>query len=466
MYNIFLFILFKHLLLIICEIKEEEKYIINNNDYSREKIINNFKNYYSNIDNEKIFHKSILGDKKIKNNFLEIRNLNTISERISNIITSDTFSNIFSDSTHIFSDSVSYIMKDHSNTKENVFSDIRSLQDEQKSSKPEVILSDYMNFIPTEKENENEVITNKVINEESPPKTLTNVIFLVQVVINNDNNLEIYIVSDALIPDYVLFIVTMNYYLQNNDNNDNNNSNNITVRTYFTFQKVEEDRKERLMCYTSNENSFRELVEKNKGKIIFEVINLQGDYVENSIISNYYYFVTYYLQNTGSNKKDIYNYTESSIKVRMYKIKTISSSTKECQFNLTLNNRFEGKNMKLLLEFRTNYTENKITRSINNKAECLFTYDSGKYVVCQLDPQIEGIELIYLCNGYIYNDEKEIYTVYLEAKNNTNFLVCTVDPPYITYIFICIYFILIIVVVIIVLIFLNKKGRGNPFIIK
>ena len=60
MYNIFLFILFKHLLLIICEIKEEEKYIKNNNDSSREKNINNFKNYYSNIDNEKIFHKSIL----------------------------------------------------------------------------------------------------------------------------------------------------------------------------------------------------------------------------------------------------------------------------------------------------------------------------------------------------------------------------------------------------------------------
>ena len=480
MYNIFFFLLLNFILLTICKIKEEEKYIINKNDFMSNKSMYIFEKYYINRNKNNIIKKRVLENKEAKNSILEKRNLKTFSDAISNDITyrnsninSDTSSNIhsnFSDSsTYIFSDSFSMIISDSnkinfSDTNENNNSDITLFDTVQNNSNIEDKLTELITPPSTNKGNEIEIIsttTPKEVPRIVPPnlKNLTNILFLVQIYINSNNDLELYIVVDSNTPFNVFFIVTMNYYLLYNNNK--NEYKTIKVNTYFTYE-IEQNQKvsgnkERLMCYTSaiDDDVFHKLVADNYGRIKFVVTHLQRDYVDYSILDNNYVFVTYYLQNTGSDKKDIYNYTGSNIKVRMYKIKTISTSTDECQFNLTLNKRFEGRDMKLILEFKNNYTENNITRRISNKAECLFTYEAGKNVVCKLDPEMEGIELEYLCSGYIYNDKNEIYTVYLEAKNATNFLVCKVAPPYYKYIFVSAYFVSIVATIFVALFLLN-----------
>ena len=477
MNNILFFLTLNLILIKICKNKEKEKNKMEKEDYMDYKSKYLFEKNYINRDKKNTSLKRVLEDKKHKNNFIYKRNMNEISDTISNSITDtssniilESSTNIYSEISDSFSNSISdsnIINEKFSDNNENILSEITSFDINQETSEEENELSEELiDFIPTEEENEIEPTSSKLIDNELPPdiQTLTNTIFLVQVCLNEDNNLEIYIISDALIPQNVLFNVTMNYYLPNNDQGEDNT---ISVNTYFTFEKVQsEDNKERLICYTSNEEEedFRFLIEYYEG-IKFTVTNLQRDYVDYSNVTENYDFIIYLLNNTNTDKKEKYNYLDTNVKVRMYKIKKISSCTNDCEFNLTLNKKYDGKDMNMIIEFETNNTEKNSKKIINNYADCFFSLEGGKNIFCQLEEEFEGLPIEYKCNGYIYNDKNEIYAVYLDYSNQTNVLICKSIPPYFAYIFIGIYFIFIIVIVLIIIILMNSKGKENENII-
>ena len=174
MNNILFFLTLNLILIKISKNKEKEKNKMEKEDYMDYKSKYLFEKNYINRDKKNTSRKRVLEDKKHKNNFIYMRNMNEISDTISNSITDkssniilESSTNIYSEISDSFSNSISdstIINEKFSDSKENILSEITSFDINQAKSEEENILSEELiDFIPTEEENEIEPTSSKLI---------------------------------------------------------------------------------------------------------------------------------------------------------------------------------------------------------------------------------------------------------------------------------------------------------------
>ena len=183
----------------------------------------------------------------------------------------------------------------------------------------------------------------------------------------------------------------------------------------------------------------------------------------------------------GENKSD-YN-------IRIYKVKEVSLCTDEYKFNLTVDSKIEGEDVKISLDFSMNNAltsggnrttnsrqsstnlfsggtssgnrsgnRTNMTRSFKLNIECIL---SGKYnniIPCQ--SSMETLNVNFSMNDYISFDENKL--IFITSDKDFIFpLYCYEKPPIAAIIFITSIFFFVVIVVIVIIIFINKKGQGD-----
>ena len=302
----------------------------------------------------------------------------------------------------------------------------------------------------------------RYINEDdnlSPFKTIISIFFL-QIKVGEDD-IFIYFLSSETLPDVIDFSVTFTIYILNEQvepkeftlvaRKSGYEKNNI----YYYDIEIFYDEDLSALFEVKGNNNIRVVINKfeinNKDEENFdELYQLDlhlGKYADSqkqpnidfsTIIHNYF---DYYYEDIDYNTKT-------------YKIKEISSCSKNYEFNLTVDKNIDINEKINLIFIGTNGIKNY---TIN--PECKLLSKLNNIITCQLDDETK--DLIYTINDFINIGSNQLLAIF--TQNNVTFsLYCYEKPPIAGIIAIIGMFLFSFIIVIIIILYLNKNGiRSN-----
>ena len=285
---------------------------------------------------------------------------------------------------------------------------------------------------------------------------------LLQVQLSN-SNLDLYILSEQMIPENLELNITIVIYISRNVRYLKDiETIEMTVKA-IKKNKISNNNEE-ISCFSIEDDQFKSIMDMYSLENIRIVVN-KIDIINNGVKNNNQLFALNFNlggDNADSAKKHNIDFSkiiledsDSNYNIKIYKIQEISSCSNEYKFNLTIDKNIEGINNEIELSFLGSIEK----RNFTLKAICTLSSNYNNIMPCQFEEEFGNINFTTM-NDYLDYNENELIFISLDESLIFS-LYCYEKPPIAAIIFITAIFFFVVIVVIVIIIFINKKGKGE-----